>query len=426
MNMNRKALRVTACCMAAAMTLSAAPSAAYAAGPVAGVSGVIASALEKETQDALESPTAGISSKLRDYVASAAQAEVQDVQTAENTDGTEDAQSAENAGGTESADTVEQADAAAVGADAAQEEQKSEYADIAIAQVDNYVNVRDAATEEGNVVGKLYNNSAATVEAEENGWYKITSGNVTGYVKSEFVVCGDEELAKQVSRRVATVHTETLFVRTEPTTESEVLGMVPDQEELTVTDESVEGWTKVSIEEGDGYVSNDYVSMSTEFVTAESKEEEEARLAKEEAEREAAAAAAEKASSKQSESKSSKTSAPSGSGGSAVANYACQFIGNPYVYGGTSLTNGADCSGFVMSVYAAFGVGLPHSSSAMQGVGYGVSASEMQPGDIVCYSGHVAIYVGNNTIVHASTPESGIKYTSPANYRPIITVRRIF
>lgn len=420
MNMNRKALRVTACCMAAAMTFSAAPSAVFAAGPVAGVSGVIASAFENETKDAFESPTAGISSKLRDYVASAAQAEdvdaqaAENTQTAENTDGTENAQAEENADGTENAQ-------------AAQEEQKSEYADIAIAQVDNYVNVRDAANEEGNVVGKLYNNSAATVEAEENGWYKITSGNVTGYVKSEFVVCGDEELAKQVSRRVATVHTETLFVRTEPTTESDVLGMVPDQEELTVTDETIDGWTKVSIEEGEGYVSNDYVSMSTEFVTAESKEEEEARLAKEEAEREAAAAAAEKAFSKEKSSKSSaKASAPSGSGGSAVANYACQFIGNPYVYGGTSLTNGADCSGFVMSVYAAFGVGLPHSSSAMQGVGYGVSVSEMQPGDIICYSGHVAIYVGNNTIVHASTPESGIKYTSPADYRSIITVRRIF
>ena len=120
-------------------------------------------------------------------------------------------------------------------------------------------------------------------------------------------------------------------------------------------------------------------------------------------------------------------SASTGSGsGSAVVNYACQFVGNPYVWGGTSLTNGADCSGFIMSVYAHFGVSLPHSSSAMRGVGREVSVSDMQPGDIVCYSGHVAIYVGNNTIVHASTPESGIKYTSPAAYRSIITVRRIF
>ena len=119
-------------------------------------------------------------------------------------------------------------------------------------------------------------------------------------------------------------------------------------------------------------------------------------------------------------------SVSTGSGsGSAVLNYACQFVGNPYVWGGTSLTNGADCSGFIMSVYAHFGVSLPHSSSSMRGVGREVSVYDMQPCDIVCYSGHVGIYVGNNTIVHASTPSSGIKY-STATYRNVLSVRRIF
>ena len=333
-------------------------------------------------------------------------------------------------------------------------------------------------------------------------WYKINSGSVeNGYVKAEYVVVGDEELIRQVSTRYAAVKTTTLFVRKEPGTDSPVLTMLPEGDDVVVLEEGENGWHKVSTEEGDGYVSGEYVELWTDYIEAESKAEEEARLAREEAERQAAAAAAETArraeeeaarraaqsgrngtsgssssgsgtgnsssssgsgtsgsnssgsgaagnsnSSGASSSGSSSSGSSSGSGtaggsssgssssgankgetakpgvsnGQAVVNYASQFVGNPYVYGGSSLTNGADCSGFVMSVYAKFGISLPHSSSALRSVGYGVTLEQIQPGDIV------GIYAGNNTLLHASSPSTGIKYTSPITYREILAIRRIF
>ncbi len=326
-------------------------------------------------------------------------------------------------------------------------DETEDFSNLVVANVSDFVYVRTSPSEEADVAGKLYKDSVGdALEEPENGWIKIKSGNTEGYVSLDYVFTGDSAVskAKEVGQRSARVVTTTLYVRQDPSTDAEVVGLVPMDDILSVEEETNEDWVKVSIEEGDGYVSTDYIKLYTEFVHAESKAEEEARLKKEEEERRAAAEAAARAAAKNRKNNNKNNSrrgggaaggasgggsyAVSGSGnGASVASYALQFVGNPYVYGGSSLTNGTDCSGFVMSVYRNFGVGLPHSSGADRGVGYAVPGglAGAQAGDIVCYSGHVGIYIGNGQIVHASTARTGIKVSS-ANYRTPVAVRRIF
>jgi cell wall-associated NlpC family hydrolase len=271
-------------------------------------------------------------------------------------------------------------------ADKTEEEEDDSYSNIGVAQVNDYVNVRSEASTDSEIVGVMKNNTVATVDEEQDGWYKITSGSISGYIKSDYLTVGNRELIDSVKTRVAEVQTETLRVRSEASVEASVITQVGMEEKLTVLDEQTEGWVQVKTSDGEGFVSAEYVSVYDTYQYAEKPEEV--------------------------------------TGGSAVSSFALQFVGNPYVWGGTSLTNGADCSGFIMSVYAHFGISLPHSSSALRSVGRGVSYSEAQPGDIICYSGHVALYIGNGQIVHASNKRDGIK-VSPATYTTILAVRRV-
>lgn len=328
-------------------------------------------------------------------------------------------------------------------------EVKSPYADIAIAQVNNYVNIRNTPGESGEVLGKLYNNSAATIVAQEGDWYKITSGTVEGYVKAQYVVSGQdaEAIAKQVGHRIAKVTTQTLRVRDNVGLDAPVQTLVPMNEELDVKEE-LDGWVRVALDDDvEGYVSADYVEIRTEFVQAESIEEEKARLAEEERQRkeaeeaarkadeeakaaaakkkakeEAAAAQAQAEAQSQAETIQNNISAAEVSGTrQAVINYALKFVGNPYKSGGTSLTNGADCSGFVQSVFRDCGISLGRSSRDQAAGGTEISVSDIQPGDLLFYSNgkrinHVALYIGNGQVVHASNPRSGIRISN-YNYR---------
>lgn len=346
---------------------------------------------------------------------------------------------------TENTDADADQNTDASGDDENDDEAPEDYGSLVIARVRDWVNVRSGPSTDSEIVGKLYNNSVGEMIRREGDWYYIASGTVTGYVSADYCVSGEEAeaLIDEVSIQIAAVNTQTLKLRAEGSTESRVLQLLPYGDKLEVLEsDHGSGWLKVNVNGTQGYVSADYVDVSISFVSAESKEEEEARLAKERAEREEAERRAQELAAQEAariqaqqpvessevvETDQAPVPTSTGSGrGADVANFALQFVGNPYVYGGTSLTNGADCSGFVLAVYAQFGVSLPHSATADRSMGSPVGGlEEAQPGDLVCYSGHVGIYIGNGQIVHASTPRTGIKISS-ATYKPIACIRRIF
>jgi len=319
----------------------------------------------------------------------------------------------------------------------------SAYKDVSFAQVTNYVNIRSKASEDSKILGKMYHNSSATILEEAGDWYKIKSGSVSGYIKSEYLITGAkaEALAKSIGTRIASVTATTLKIRKAANIEAPVITLVSLGEELTVI-KVVDDWVKVSVNDEFGFVSDEYVELRTEFEEAISIEEEQERLEAEEAvsiEREQARLQEETAREEREQSQSIRTfstekassnltntsnTAKSVSSNSDEANtssirkqlveYALQFEGNPYVWGGTSLNNGVDCSGFTQSVFRDNGISIPRTSRSQATNGRKVSVDNIKPGDLIFYAknsmiNHVALYIGNGKVISASSPSTGIR-----------------
>ena len=257
----------------------------------------------------------------------------------------------------------------------------------------NNVVVRKKASNKGKIVGSYKKAAKVRCYKKKGSYTKIKYGRYYRYIATRYLskkkpVVGSYKKAANITTDTYTryVTASSLTIRKKASTSAAKAGFYKKGTQITCYGER-SGWTTVRYSGVYCYVSSQYLSMS--------RPEEDTW-----------------------ETYGTAT-------GQSVVDYAMQFRGNPYVWGGTSLTNGADCSGFIMSVYAKFGVSLPHSYGAMAGCGRGVSYSEAMPGDIICYAGHVAIYMGGGQIVHASNAKDGIKISGNAAYRPIVAVRRV-
>ncbi len=273
------------------------------------------------------------------------------------------------------------------------------YNNIGIANVDNHLNVRETPDESGKLVGKMSNNAACEVLGEEGDWIHIKSGKVEGYCHKDYLLTGvfARLRAEEIVTSVAEATSGGLRVRTEPNTESEIITTMAEGEYLEVVEVS-DGWIKVLLDDEEGYISAEYAQVKENLDTA-----------------------------------ITMTELLYGEGVSDVrvelCQYAKQFIGNPYVWGGTSLTKGADCSGFTLSVFKKYGISLPHYSVSQSQMGTKVSLNDAKAGDLVFYAkgntvNHVAIYLGNGQVVHASSPRTGIKISN-VGYRTIHSIRNI-
>ena len=336
---------------------------------------------------------------------------------------------------------------------------ESKYANKAVADIysTTTLNIRKKGSINAKIVGKMKKGNIATVLKKGSEWSKVRSGNVTGYVKNQYLVFGDEieNFAKQNVKKVAKVQTETLRVRKKASTDSKIVTLVSEDDKLKVKKQT-DDWAKVKVDGQTGYVSKDYAKVTYSFGKAKSMKQIQAEQAAKEAQKQAAqttignesastsssntsnsstTSGSTKASSVQAAKKASVSVSSSGSSatGSRIASYAQQFIGNPYRYGGNSLTSGIDCSGFTQQIMAKFGYSISRTSSSQAGEGREVSTSNLRAGDLVFYGNggsinHVAVYIGGGQVVHASNsapyPRGGIKISN-VNYRTPICARRI-
>lgn len=301
-------------------------------------------------------------------------------------------------------------------------EEESEYANLAIAKVDNYVNVRSAPNTDSEVVGKMYDGSVAQIlsVAGENGeWFQVVSGNVEGYIKAEYFIYGEDAVSAidDYVTRYVVVQADRLNVRAEPDISSGRIGYIDNGERVKLIEWGDE-WSKVDYAvEHTGYVASEYVTVAEEFIYAKSIEEEQAELAALQ-ELQARTQASEEAAPE----RAVVTTPPPQTNFAtvselrgAVVNYAMQYLGNRYVHGGQSLASGTDCSGFTCYVYKEFGYSLSRTPQGQYtSAGREIDMSEIEPGDVICYSSngstctHVGLYIGNGQIIHAANSRKGV------------------
>lgn len=269
-------------------------------------------------------------------------------------------------------------------------EEAKKYENIGIAKVDRYLNIRKEPSSDGRIVGKLPNHGGCYIYSIKDGWAKIKSGSIKGYVSAEYLITGEKvpALAKKVGRLVATVCEDSTNVRKAANTDCKILTSVPKGTELEVVNNSDKTWVKVTIDNEVGYVHRDLVNVNYQLKKAISNSE---------------------------------------SSGSSIRSqmvaYAKKFLGNRYVYGGTSLNNGIDCSAFTMKIYQKFGYHITRTSRSQAATGRPIDVHDLKPGDLVFYAKrgyiyHVAMYIGGGKVIHASSPSTGI-IISKLSYRSI-------